>query len=123
MVIALSQGCRELKVAGSGLLGLREEEVSQKRVLQAVQQWRTRTGYVGRIWKGISIVVEIVCLQAKSVSNRKVGAGVDRNCGSRSSQTDSGNHSQPKGLEFSWGCPFGFMMPTATDIGADFLIW
>jgi hypothetical protein len=41
-------------------------------------------------------------------------------CGSRSSQTDSGNHLQPNGLEFSWGCPFGFMMPTATDIGADF---
>ena len=34
----------------------------------------------------------------------------------------SEKHLQPNGLAVSCGCPFGFMMPTATDIEADFVV-
>jgi len=34
---------------------------------------------------------------------------------------NGGRDLQPNGLVVSCGCPFGFMMPTATDIEADFV--
>lgn len=112
LVVALSESSREFKVGSRGLLALGEEEVAQERVLQAVEQWRTRVWYIRWIREGIACETELVCKgnASETILTRE-----------RARKRWKEIYSQPNGLEFSWGCPFGFMMPTATDIGADFI--
>jgi hypothetical protein len=60
LIVALSESSRELKVS-RGLLALGEEEVAKERVLKAVEQWRTRVGYIRWIREGIACETELVC--------------------------------------------------------------
>jgi hypothetical protein len=62
---------------------------------------------LGRIRKRIGWIIEFIWRQEALERWQHL-------CGVRESL-------QPNGLAVSCGCPFGFMMPTATDIEADFV--